>query len=132
MTPNDCFSNFWPLPSVRNWILLNFLCFFLLISPFIGVDQFGFHTTLALSAIAALSEYGSILAQCVSHAKRAFTFQNYPYFLALSVHCPLSLCITLSAWDTLSEQIQIFNLLLGLYFVFLHQLFTKHPKFIKF
>jgi len=124
------------------------MCFFLLLSPsFIGAVQLGFHATFMLSAIVVLSEYGGIRDQRVSHA---FTFQNYPYFLALSVCCPLSLCIVLSArdvlsehWplslcielstrDTLSEQLQIFNLLLGLYFVFLRQLFTKHHKFINF
>ena len=87
------------LPSIGNCILLGFLClFFLLPSPsFIGAVQLGFHATFAPSTITALSEYGGIRVQCVSRAKRAFTFQKYLYFLALSVCCPLSLCIALSA-----------------------------------
>jgi len=39
------------------------LCFFLLLSLFIGAVQHDFHATLALSAIAVLSKYGGIHAQ---------------------------------------------------------------------
>jgi len=63
MTLNDYFSFFYPFPSVRNYILLEFLCvFFLLISPCIGADKLGFHATFALSTMVALSKYGGILA----------------------------------------------------------------------
>ena len=137
MTRYACFSFFQPLPSIRNCILLNFLCVFFFFSPsFIGADQLTFHANFTLSALVVLSKYGSIPAQRVSRTKRTFTFLNHPslsrIILALSESCPLSLCIVLSTWDALSEQLQIFNLLLGFYFVFLCQLFTKHHKFINF